>query len=96
LEEAERWEKRRMSSLGGVCEARYEEVRRRAEKCFKRGGVLGTEIVAIVVGLEVIAAVVVVSARGFSEEAAAASSSSNVHAPLSGWSRSTRVCSASV
>jgi hypothetical protein len=83
-----------MSSFGGVWEARYEEVSRRAEKCFRRGGLVEELVV-------VVADVVVAPARGLSitapgGAAAAASSSSKVHAPPSSWSPSTRVCSASV
>jgi hypothetical protein len=64
----------------------------RAEKCFRRGGLV---VVVAVVGT------IVSPARGLSIAAAggvaaAASSSSKVHAPPSGWSRSMRVCSASV
>ena len=70
-------------------------MRRRAEKCFSKGGAAGTEAVARAMVLEVFATAVV-SALDLSDTAAAASSSSNVQAPSSGWSRSTRVCSASV
>jgi len=68
-------------------------VSRRAEKCFRRGG--------LVERLVVVVDAVVAPARGLSIAAAggftaAASSSSKVHAPPGSWSRSTRVCSASV
>ena len=67
---------------------------RRAEKCFRRGGLVEGLVVVVVDA-------VVAPARGLSiaaagGPAAAASSSSKVHAPPSSWSRSTRVCSASV
>jgi hypothetical protein len=63
----------------------------RAEKCFRRGGLMAAAVVDTIVS----------PARGLSIAAAggvaaAASSSSKVHAPPSGWSRSMRVCSASV
>ena len=66
-----------------------------AEKCFRRGVLVGGEEMVVVVNA------VVAPARGLSiadagNAAAAASSSSKVHAPPSGWSRSTRACSASV
>lgn len=68
---------------------------RRVEKCFRRGGLVEGLVVVVVVDA------VVAPARGLSiaaagGPAAAASSSSKVHAPPGSWSRSTRVCSASV
>lgn len=82
-----------MSSLGGVWEARKEDVRRRVEKCFRSGAGVALGSVEPVIAVHDLDGCAAEATSAFAAEAAC--SSSKVHGPPVGCSRSIRALSPS-